>query len=117
MQICSLLLLLELGIDQVLERKDLVPLLLAEKLFLLHDNVVEAFTRLESFSRKLGTLLIAQRGLEQGYDAQRIEHHVARALGVRSDALDAVHPQAIDRALHRRDRGEERESNHRLHDV
>src|SRR5258708_7100907 len=117
MQICSLLLLLELGIDQVVERKDLVPLLLAEKLFVLHYNVVEAFTRLDSFSRKLGTLLIAERRLEQSHNAQGIEHHVARALVIGSNALHTVYPQAIDSALHRRDRGEERESDHRLHDV
>jgi len=41
---------------------------------------VEAFARLVAFSGELSALLVTERGLEQGYDAQRIEHHVARAL-------------------------------------
>src|SRR4030095_11547452 len=99
--------LLELGVNQVLERKDLLPFFLAEELLLVHNNVVEAFACLVAFPGELSALLVTEGGLEQGYDAQRIEHHVARALGVRGDALHAVHPKARDGTFHRRDRGEE----------
>src|SRR5262249_43765080 len=78
--------LLELGVDEILKREDLIPFLLGEKLLLLHDDVVEALTRLVAFSRKLGTLPVTQRGLEQSHDTQGIEHHVSRAFGVRSNA-------------------------------
>src|SRR4030095_13272762 len=109
--------LLELGADEVLEREHLVPLLLGEELPLLHDHVVQALARLVALLGDLAALLVAERGLEHRHDAQRIEHHVARALGVGGDALDAVHAEAGDRALHRRDRAEEREGDDRLHDV
>src|SRR5262245_23759929 len=86
--------LLKLGVDEILKREDLVPFLLGEELLLLHDNVVEALTRLVAFPGNLGALLVPERGFQHRHDAQGIEHHVARAFGVRSDALDAVHPQA-----------------------
>src|SRR4029453_19270852 len=109
--------LLELGIDQVLERKDLVPLLLGEELPLLHHDVVQALARHVAFVGDVGALLVAERRLEHGDDAQRVQHHVAGVVGVGGDALDAVDAQAGDRALHGGDGGEEREGDHGLHDV
>src|SRR5262245_57754895 len=74
--------LLELGVDEVLEREDLVPFLLGEELPLLHDDVVETLARLVPLVGDLGALLVAERGLEHGHDAQRVEHHVAGVLGI-----------------------------------
>src|SRR5215831_1754891 len=100
--------LLELGVDEILKREDLVPFLLGEELLLLHDDVVEALAGLVAFPGNLGALLVAERGFQHRDDAQGIEHHVSRAIRICSDSLDAVDTQAVNRALHRRDRGEER---------
>src|SRR4029450_1100268 len=91
-------LLLELGADQVLERKDLVPLLLAEELPLLDDDLVQALARHVALVGNLRALLVAERGLEHRHDAQRVEHHVAGALGGGCDVLDAVPARAWVRA-------------------
>src|SRR4029434_7792565 len=69
--------LLELRVDEVLEREDLVPLLLREELPLLHDDVVQALARLVTLVGDLRALLVAERRLEHGDDAQRVQHHVA----------------------------------------
>src|SRR4029453_8850220 len=84
----------ELRVYEVLEREDLVPLLLGEELALLHDDLVQALAGQVALVGDLGALLVAERGLEHRHDAQRIEHHVAGVLGVGGDALDAVHAQA-----------------------
>src|SRR6185436_10131221 len=77
--------LLELRADEVLEGEDLVPFLLGEQLALLHDDLVQALARRVSFVRDVRALLVAERGLEHGDDAERIEHHVLGVLGVGGD--------------------------------
>src|SRR6188474_3692298 len=73
--------LLELRADQVLKRKDLFPFLLGKELALLDHDVVQRLARLVAFARDLRALLVAERGLEHGHDAERVKNHVARALG------------------------------------
>src|SRR4029434_2372465 len=94
-------LLLALVAAQDLKRQDLVPLLLAEELPLLDDDLVQALARHVALVGNLRALLVAERGLEHRHDAQRVEHHVAGVLGVGGDALDAVHSQAGSPRLRR----------------
>jgi hypothetical protein len=54
------MLLLELGVDEVLEREHLVPLLLGEELPLLHDDLVQALAAYMTLVGDLGALLVAE---------------------------------------------------------
>src|SRR5262245_39360246 len=55
---------LELGVDEVLEREDLVPFLLGEELSFVDDDVVQAAPRLVPFAGDLRALLVAEGRLE-----------------------------------------------------
>src|SRR5262245_13160760 len=90
----ALRLLFEFGIDQVVEGKDLVPLLLCEQLALLDHDVVQRFPGLVALACDFRALLVTERGLEHRDDAERVQHHVAGVFGVRGHAVDAVHTQA-----------------------
>src|SRR5664279_5642510 len=93
-------LLLEFRADQVFEREHLVPLFLRQQPLLADDDLVQRLAGLVAFARDLRALLVAQRRLQHGDDAERIQHHVARTLGVGGDAVDAVDAQAVDGVLH-----------------
>ena len=60
LRLCYYLLLFELGIDQVLEREDFVPMLLSEQLFLLDDDVVQRLAGLVALAGDFRALLVAQ---------------------------------------------------------
>src|SRR4030095_16199184 len=83
--------LLELRVDEVVEREHLVPLLLGEELPLLHDDLVQALAGLVAFVGDLGTLLVAEGGLEHGHDAERVHHRVTGVRGIGGASLGTVH--------------------------
>ena len=88
-------LLLELRVDQVVVREDLVPLFLREHLLFVDDEFMQGLAGEEAFASDVRAGLVAEVGLENRDDAERAHHEVFAVLGVDNDAVNALFTQSV----------------------
>src|SRR5262245_46350017 len=85
-----------LGIDQVLEREDLIPLPLRQQFAFPYHDLVQRFSILITLAGDLRALLVTELRLKQRDDPERVEHHLLGVLFIGGYARYAVLSQRID---------------------
>lgn len=107
----------KLRMNEVVERIDLVPLLLCDELALEHGNGVHALAGNECFFGDGRRCFVADNGIQERDDANGVHHHVGRHVGIGRNSVNTFirkHHTGFGQVVERR---EECKADDGFHDV